>query len=118
MLTQVQSLIRTYVALAVGVLVTALSSVGVHLSTSTQAALLVVTTGVASALYATVVHLVELRWPSLGKLLGSVLQEPVTASTVAPPSMTTEAAQVPAPSTEPPTVSAQGAPPNSTASAG
>ncbi len=124
MLTQVQNLIRTYVAIVVGVAITALTNIGVHLDTSTQAALLAVATGLTSALYATVVHLLERRWPALGNLLGTAMQASPTATPVtavsAPVtvSQTIEAAPVPAPSSEAPTAPAAGAAPNSTGSAG
>ena len=71
--TLVPSLIRTYVPIAVGALLSWLITLGVTLDPSVEAGLVTALTGVLIAVYYTVVRLLEKRWPALSVLLGSRL---------------------------------------------
>jgi hypothetical protein len=64
------SLIRTYVPLAVGVLVSWLAARGLDLDPATSAGLIAGLTGLLAGVYYTVVRLAEAKWPFLGLLLG------------------------------------------------
>jgi len=64
------SLIRTVVPIVVGALVTWLVTLGVQIDAETQTGLIVGLTGLLTAVYYTVVRLLEKKWPKLGILLG------------------------------------------------
>lgn len=65
----VPSLIRTYVPLGVGVGLSYLATRGVHLDPQAQAGLIALLTAVLTAVYYTVVRLVETRYPAIGTVL-------------------------------------------------
>ena len=65
------SLIRTYVPLAVGAFVAWLLTLGVDISDSVQASVVVALTGLLQAIYYTAVRLLESKFPVVGKLLGA-----------------------------------------------
>jgi hypothetical protein len=67
----ITSLIRTWVPIAVGSLISWLITLGVTLNPTTEAGLVTALTGVLIAAYYTVIRLGEKRWPFLGVLLGS-----------------------------------------------
>ena len=79
----VTSLIRQYVPILVGYIAAWLVTIGVELDSDTQAALILALGGIASAVYYGIVRALELRWPSLGALLGRRAQ-PEYASRVDP----------------------------------
>lgn len=68
------SLKRTYVPIAVGALISWLSTRGLEVSDETATALVVTMTGFWQAAYYTTARLVETRYPQLGFLLGSKQQ--------------------------------------------
>lgn len=72
----VQSLIRTWVPIAVGAVASYLITLGVELDADTQAGLVVAMTGILQAVYYLVVRLLEKKFPQVGALLGST-QKPV-----------------------------------------
>lgn len=74
MRTLIPSLIRTYVPVAVAVLVGYLADVGVVVPDDTSAALVTGIGGLAGAVYYTIVRLAERRWPWLSVFLGSDAQ--------------------------------------------
>lgn len=79
------SLIRTWVPVAVGAVVTWLAAtLGIVLDDDTSKGLLVVATGVVIAVYYAVARLVERQWPGLGKVLVAlgVAKAPVYPATV------------------------------------
>lgn len=88
----VNSLIRTYVPLGVGVLVTWLASFGVHIDSTATAALAAGLGAVAAALWYTIVRALERRWPALGALVGSP-----KAPTYAKPAVSSGSPDKPAP---------------------
>lgn len=65
------SLIRTYVPLAVGALLSWFATKGVELDDTTKAQLIAGLTSLISAIYYTVIRILEGRWPKIGVLLGS-----------------------------------------------
>ena len=65
----VPSLIRTWVPLGVGALLSWLATKGLNVDAQTSAALVVVMTSLITALYYTVVRLVEHRYPAVGTVL-------------------------------------------------
>lgn len=88
----VTSLIRTYVPLGVGVLVSWLASLGITVSDSAQTALVAGLGALAAAVYYALVRLLENRWPWFGRLLGKP---------TAPKYIDESGTPVPAPVTEP-----------------
>lgn len=68
--TTITSLIRTYVPVAVGAVVAWLLALGVNLDDQTTAGLTAALTGVITAVYYTLVRLLETRYPWVGALLG------------------------------------------------
>lgn len=70
----VTSLIRTYVPIAVGAIVSYLLTLGVQLDANTQAGLVVALTGVLQAVYYLVARLLERKFPQFSVLLGSASQ--------------------------------------------
>lgn len=64
------SLIRTYVPLGVGVLVTWLASFGIQIDSTASAALAAGIGAVVAAAFYALVRALEKRWPKLGGLLG------------------------------------------------
>lgn len=74
------SLARTYVSMAVGVVVAWFAARGFEVDPATQVAAIAGLTGLASALYYTIARAVEARWPRLGGILltlGLSSQQPV-----------------------------------------
>ena len=65
----VPSLIRTYVPLGVGLVLSYLATKGLHLDTGTQAGLVSLLTVAITALYYTGVRLIETRYPAIGTVL-------------------------------------------------
>lgn len=65
------SLIRTYVPIAVGALISWLATMGLDIDSGAQTGLVVFLTALAQGVYYTAVRLLERKWPALGKLLGS-----------------------------------------------
>ena len=63
-------LIRTYVPLLVGVMLSWLVSLGVNFDASVEAGLIAALTGLLSGLYYTIVRLLAEKWPGVGILLG------------------------------------------------
>lgn len=70
----ITSLIRTYVPIAVGAVVSFLLTKGIELDADTQAGLIVVLTGVSQAVYYYVARVLERKFPQLSFLLGSAAQ--------------------------------------------
>lgn len=68
------SLIRTWVPIGVGSLISWLVTLGIELDAATESGLVVGLTGLIIAGYYTVVRLVEKRLPWVGVLLGSTKQ--------------------------------------------
>ena len=66
----VTSLIRTYVPLGIGVLVTWLASLGIDIDSTASAALVAGIGAVVAAAWYALARLLEKRWPKLGGLLG------------------------------------------------
>ncbi|MFI6516553.1 hypothetical protein ACIBF1_13425 [Spirillospora sp. NPDC050679] len=66
----VVSLIRTWVPVAIGALVTWLATeTGIVLDESTSAPLTVAAVGIVTAVYYALARLVEQRWPAVGRIL-------------------------------------------------
>jgi hypothetical protein len=65
------NLIRTYVPVGVGMVISWLFAHGVQVDSATKASLIVLLTGVLTAGYYTVVRVLEEKWPSVGLLLGA-----------------------------------------------
>jgi hypothetical protein len=63
-------LIRTYVPIVVGVLLSWLVSLGLNLDPSVQAGLISALTGILTAVYYTAVRFLAEKWPGAGILLG------------------------------------------------
>lgn len=70
----VTSLIRTYVPIIVGAVVSYLLTVGIEIDSEAQAGLVVGLTGVLQAAYYLAVRLIERKFPQAGVLLGSAKQ--------------------------------------------
>lgn len=70
----VTSLIRTYVPIIVGALVSFLITKGVELDPETQTGLIVALTGVSQAVYYYVARVLERKFPQFSFLLGSSAQ--------------------------------------------
>lgn len=68
------SLIRTWVPVAVGGLLSLLAAQGVEFDPTTEQGLIVGLTGLITAVYYFGARLLEQKWPSLGILLGSKKQ--------------------------------------------
>lgn len=66
----ITSLIRTYVPLGVGVLVSWLASIGISVDSTATAALVAGLGAVAAGAWYALARLLERRWPKLGVLLG------------------------------------------------
>lgn len=64
------SLVRTYVPLGVGVLVTWLASYGIQIDSTATAALAAGVGAIVSAALYALIRAAERRWPRLGALLG------------------------------------------------
>lgn len=77
MKTLVPSLIRTYVPVAVGALISWLLTLGVEVGADAKAGLIAGGTGVLIAAYYTLVRLAEQKWPWVSVLLGSSKQPEV-----------------------------------------
>lgn len=67
----VVSFIRTYVPIAVGSLISWLTTKGLDVDPTTGQGLIVFLTGILIATYYGVVRLLERQWPQFGLLLGS-----------------------------------------------
>lgn len=70
----VTSLIRTYVPIAVGAVVSFLLTKGIELDPNTQAGLIVAITGILQAVYYFVARVLERKFPQFSFLLGSSAQ--------------------------------------------
>ncbi|MFF7198161.1 hypothetical protein ACFZAM_31195 [Streptomyces sp. NPDC008079] len=68
---QFPALIRTYVPVGVGYVITFLATLGVRVDGTAQTALVLGLGGVTSAVYYTGAHALESRWPVFSVLLGS-----------------------------------------------
>lgn len=68
---QAPALIRTYVPIVVGALISFLATYNVNVDSTVQAGLVLGLTGLLQAAYYAVVSLLETRWPLAGLLLGS-----------------------------------------------
>lgn len=68
---QLIGLIRTWVPIAVGAVISWFATIGLNIDAETQAASVVALTGVIQAAYYTVVRLLESKYPAVGWLLGS-----------------------------------------------
>lgn len=66
----VTSLIRTYVPLAIGVLVSWLASIGISIDSTASAALVAGIGAVVAAAWYALARLLERKWPKFGGLLG------------------------------------------------
>lgn len=64
-------LIRTWVPIGVGAVISWLATLGLQLDSETQTATVVALTGVIQAVYYTLVRLLEDKFPAIGWLLGS-----------------------------------------------
>lgn len=64
------SLVRTWVPIGVGVVITWLATKGVVIEEEAKLGLVAGLTGVITALYYTVARVLETRWPVFGLLLG------------------------------------------------
>lgn len=76
----ITSLIRTYVPIAVGTVISWLATRGLNIDEATGAALVAGLTGVCIAVYYTVVRLLERKFPKIGLLLGSAKTPEYTGS--------------------------------------
>ncbi|CAB4152121.1 hypothetical protein UFOVP585_53 [uncultured Caudovirales phage] len=65
------SLIRTYVPIAVGWLISWLALRGIQIDDNTRVALVTGFSGVVTALYYTLIRLLEKKWSWVGVFLGS-----------------------------------------------
>lgn len=65
----ITSLIRTWVPIAVGALVSWLLTLGIEIDADAQAGLIIFLTSVLQGLYYLVVRVLEQRWPRIGALL-------------------------------------------------
>ncbi len=74
----ITSLIRTYVPIVVGALISWLITLGVEVSAEAQTGLVVALTGIVTAAYYTIVRALEKKVPWLGVLLGSAKQPEYT----------------------------------------
>jgi hypothetical protein len=68
---QLTGLIRTWVPIAVGAVISWFATIGLNIDAETQVASVVALTGVIQAAYYTVVRLLESKYPAVGWLLGS-----------------------------------------------
>lgn len=67
----ITSLIRTWVPVAVGAVLSWLAAnLGIVVDEGTQAGFIAASTGILTGLYYAIVRLAEKRWPSAGVLLG------------------------------------------------
>lgn len=64
------SLIRTYVPIGVGALISWFATLGISLDGEAAAGLVIFLTAVLQGMYYLVVRLLERRWPAFGALLG------------------------------------------------
>lgn len=67
----VTSLIRTYVPIIVGAIVSYLLTLGIELDADSQAGLIVAMTGILQAIYYFIARILEKKFPQFGVLLGS-----------------------------------------------
>jgi hypothetical protein len=65
------SIIRTYVPIGVGALVSWFLTIGLNIDADGQAGLIVFMTGLSQAVYYAAVRALETRWPGVGVLLGA-----------------------------------------------
>lgn len=83
----VLSLIRTWVPVIIGSLISWLANLGIEVSAQYQGILIVIMTAAIIGLYYTAVRFLETRFPAIGVLLGAAqppvytLQTPTVAST-------------------------------------
>lgn len=70
----IASLIRTFVPIGVGGVISWLALEGVEIDAETQTSLVIGLTGLLQAGYYAAVRVAAIRWPALEVLLGSALQ--------------------------------------------
>lgn len=78
------SLIRTWVPIGVGALISWLASLGIDVDTQTKGSLVIAMTALITGLYYTLVRLLERRYPQLGFLLGTPVQPVYTVARPSP----------------------------------
>lgn len=88
------ALIRTYVPILIGTVLSFLATSGVKVDDNTHTLLVTGVTGLLIAAYYTVVHSLETRWPVFSLLLGS------TARPTYNTAVSTETVPSPAPATQ------------------
>lgn len=71
------SLVRTWVPVAAGAVLSWLASVGLDLGAEAEVGLVVVMTAAITAVYYALARVLEARWPALGRLLLGSSQAPV-----------------------------------------
>lgn len=82
---QVASLIRTWVPIAVGALISWLASLGLNVGEQANTGLTIFLTGLLTAVYYLLARLLERRWPVIGRiLLGSSRQPEYTEPQAGP----------------------------------
>jgi len=87
----IPSLVRTWVPVAVGGVISWLATQNLQVSGGTQDALATLLTSVVIALYYTVARVLEQKWPALGLLLGSTKQPAYGSTAPQSPSAAVEA---------------------------
>jgi hypothetical protein len=80
----VLSLVRTWVPIFVGTLISWLASLGINVDTHTRESFVIVMTALVIGLYYTVVRLLERQFPQLGFLLGTPQQPVYTLNAPSP----------------------------------
>jgi hypothetical protein len=86
------SIIRTYVPIGVGALVSWFLTIGLDIDADGQAGLIVFLTGLSQAVYYAAVRALETRWPGVGVLLGAAkTPDAYTRGEVAPTVIVSEA---------------------------
>ena len=76
------NLIRTYVPIIVGAVVSYLVAHGIQVDPSTSAALIIAMTGIFTAAYYTIARVLEEKWPALGAIL--LMSNPAIAPAAEP----------------------------------
>lgn len=71
------SYIRTYAPLAAGAVLSFLVTLGIEIDKDTQAAFIIVLTGLLQASYYAVARMVERKWPQVGTFLLGSSKQPV-----------------------------------------
>jgi len=76
------NLIRTYVPIIVGAIVSTLVAHGIQVSPSAEASAIIAMTGMFSAAYYTIARVLEEKWPAVGAVL--LLSKPAIAAAAEP----------------------------------